>query len=40
MWAFNNITTIEDESKIINSNKINTIQAWSIKELLVVVVQI
>jgi hypothetical protein len=40
MWAFNNIRIIENESSITNSNNTNTIQAWSTKEFLVVLVQI
>jgi hypothetical protein len=39
MWAFNNIVTIEDESSKTPPNKTNTIQAWSTKKLLVVLVQ-
>jgi transcription termination factor NusB len=40
MWAFNNIITIEDENNKIHRNMTNAIQAWSIKELLMVLVQI
>jgi hypothetical protein len=39
MWALNNITTIEDENKIIHLNKTNTIIIWSTRELLVVLVR-
>jgi hypothetical protein len=37
--AFKNITTIEDENNTIHPNMTNTIQAWNIKELLMVLVQ-
>jgi hypothetical protein len=39
MQAFNNITTIENENNRIHPNMTNTIQAWSNKELFMVLVQ-
>ncbi len=38
MWTFNNTTTIEDESCRTHPNKTNTIQTWSPREDLVVLV--